>query len=335
VTLVSDLGEFGLIRRWTEMLGTSAGRGVVVGIGDDAAVLEAGGGKLLLVTTDMLVEDVHFRRSYTPMDALGWKAMAASVSDIAAMGGVPTFAFVSVGLPVDAQLDAADDLYKGLAEMAGEAGVSIVGGDTVSSGKLVINVTLMGEVEPQFLALRSGARPGDALVVTGTLGDAGAGLELLQRGLAAGSAHRCLDAHLRPRPRLAEARAAVATGGVHAMIDISDGLSGDLRHVCSMSGVGAVVDEGAIPISGEARRVAGDTGLDVLNLALHAGEDYELLMATAADAAEEVCAAVRRCGRVGAAVIGRIVEGTELVLHRTDGTEVPLHHGAWQHFAEA
>lgn len=332
MNLVRDVGEFGLIRRWADLLGASARRGVVVGIGDDAAVLETGGDKLLLVTTDMLVEDVHFRKRYTPMDALGWKALAVSVSDIAAMGGLPTFAFVSVGLHRDTPLEAAEGIYAGLAAMAESVGVSVVGGDTVSAEKIVVNVTLLGEVERELVALRSGACVGDALLVTGTLGDARVGLEMLEGSGRRSLTGRCEAALLRPQPRVQEARAAVATGAVHAMIDLSDGLWSDLGHICDMSGVGAVVDEDAVPTSDDLRRISEDEGLDLLRLALCGGEDYELLMAVAPDRVGDVLDAVKDCGRTFASVVGRVTEKPGLAVRRSDGTLVSMHYAVWEHF---
>ncbi|MGQ9699428.1 MAG: thiamine-phosphate kinase, partial [Armatimonadota bacterium] len=269
----------------------------------------------------------------TPMHALGWKALAVSVSDIAAMGGVPTYAFVSVGLPPSTRLEESDDLYKGLHEMADSVGVSVVGGDTVACGRVVVNVTLMGEVQQERLALRSGARPGDVLVVTGTLGNAGLGLRTLEGDISNVRVERAVQALLMPQPRLWEAGAAVAVGGVHAMIDLSDGLSGDLGHICKMSQVGAVVWADAIPIDDEVRRAFEDSGQDAVSAALSCGEDYELLMAVAPDRVDEVAKAVANCGRVEATVIGEITVGTGQFVRGRNGAIQPLVPRSWDHFS--
>jgi thiamine-monophosphate kinase len=330
--LVSDLGEFGLIERWASLLGP-AGADVIAGIGDDAAVLRHQGSELLLVTTDMLVENVHFRLDLISPEQLGWKAMAVNVSDIAAMGGEPAFAFVSIGMPAHTPVSFADALYQGMKQMAQSANFYIVGGDTVGADKLVISIALTGRVEEKFLALRSGAQPGDALVVTGTLGDSAAGLRLLLSGKAEARFQRCIDAHLTPQPRLPEARAAVATGAVHAMIDLSDGLSGDLRHLCAASGVGALLSEEDLPLSAETREAARLLGVSPFELALSGGEDYELLMAVDANRVDEVLKAVSSVGRTHAARIGTVQTAQNLLIRRHSGETVPLAVSSWDHFA--
>jgi thiamine-monophosphate kinase len=330
--LVSDLGEFGLIERWASLLGP-AGADVIAGIGDDAAVLRHQGSELLLVTTDMLVENVHFRLDLISPEQLGWKAMAVNVSDIAAMGGEPAFAFVSIGMPAHTPVSFADALYQGMKQMAQSANFYIVGGDTVGADKLVISVSLTGRVEEKFLALRSGAQPGDALVVTGTLGDSAAGLRLLLSGKAEARFQRCIDAHLTPQPRLPEARAAVATGAVRAMIDLSDGLSGDLRHLCAASSVGALLSEEDLPLSAETREAARLLGVSPFELAISGGEDYELLMAVDANRADEVLKAVSSVGRTHAARIGTVQTAQNLLIRRHSGETVPLAVSSWDHFA--
>ncbi|MDO8675811.1 MAG: thiamine-phosphate kinase [Candidatus Omnitrophota bacterium] len=244
---VSDLGEFGLIekiRKYAPM--TSS---VVKGIGDDTAVLRHTKDKYLLFTTDMLVEGTHFKRRMGGA-AIGHKALACSISDIAAMGGVPAHAVVSLGLGPRTPLRFVEEMYKAMAALAKRFGVSIVGGDTVRSDKIVINVALLGEVEKKHLVTRSGARPGDWIFVTGTLG----------RSLATGK-------HLNFTPRLKEARFLVKNFKPSAMIDISDGLAGDLNHILKASRVGARLWDNAVPLTGGA----------TLAQALTDGEDFELL----------------------------------------------------------
>ena len=244
---VSDLGEFRLIekiRKYTPMT-----VGVVKGIGDDTAVLRHTKDKYLLFTTDMLVEGTHFKRRMGGA-GIGHKALACSISDIAAMGGVPTHAVVSLGVGPKMPLRFVKDVYKAMGVLAKRFGVSIVGGDTVRSDKVVINVALLGEVAKKYLVTRSGARPGDWIFVTGTLG----------RSLATGK-------HLNFTPRLKEARFLVRNFKPSAMIDISDGLAGDLNHILKASRVGAHLWDNAVPLTRGA----------TLAQALTDGEDFELL----------------------------------------------------------
>lgn len=227
---VKSLGEFGLIQRLAKRL--TVGPGVIRGIGDDCAVVEGPPMWYHLITCDMLVDGVHFRFDRAKPDLIGWKALACSVSDIASMGGMPQFAVVALGIPKGAAVEKLDKIYQGLQRMADTCGVSIVGGDTVKAPRLTIDVTLIGRVERTRLALRSSAREGDHLLVTGTLGGA----------VTSGR-------HLTFTPRWQEARALGERFPIHAMMDLSDGLAGDLRHLTTASRVGAVVEEAAIPRS--------------------------------------------------------------------------------------
>ncbi len=244
---VSDLGEFGLIakiRKYAPM--TSS---VVKGIGDDTAVLRHAKDKYLLFTTDMLVEGTHFMRRMGAA-GIGHKALACSISEIAAMGGVPTHAVVSLGVGPKTPLRFVEEMYKAMGILSKRFGVSIVGGDTVRSDKIIINVALLGEVAKKYLVTRDKARPGDWIFVTGTLG----------RSLATGK-------HLNFTPRIEEARFLVKNFKPSTMMDISDGLAGDLNHVLKASRVGARLWEDAVP------RTKGAT----LAQALTDGEDFELL----------------------------------------------------------
>lgn len=244
---VSSIGEFALIDRLKKF--QQATLAVVLGIGDDAAVLKLDRHRYQLFTTDMLVEDVHFTRTASPK-AVGHKAIACSISDIAAMGGVATVAVVSIGVPRGLSLKYIEQVYKGMRTCARAFGVSIVGGDTVKADKLVVNVALLGEVEKKYLLTRSGAKPGDRVFVTGKLGGS----------LASGR-------HLTFTPRMREARFLVQHFKPTSMMDISDGLAGDMRRILKASKVGAVLEAGKIPCH---KNVA-------LNSALTDGEDFELL----------------------------------------------------------
>ncbi len=244
---LSQLGEFGLIDFLKKYKGSGAP--VIKGIGDDTAVVPLDARRYLLLTTDMLLEGVHFERK-TPPRLIGRKALACSISDIAAMGGVPRYALVSLGVPGNLSWTFVRDVYKGVDALAREFGVAIVGGDTIKSTKVVINIALTGEAGKDEVVYRSGARPGDRIFVTGPLGDS----------LASGR-------HLKFAPRVKEARYLVDHIKPTSMIDISDGLAADLGHILEESKVGAVLEEEKIP------RLAGAN----LRQALYDGEDFELL----------------------------------------------------------
>ena len=245
---LSDLGEFGLINRIKKQIGKLSP--AVCGIGDDAAVVPLSSGKFLLLTTDMLVEGVHFTKKM-PARAIGHKAIAASISDIAAMGGGSAkYAVISIGVPATCSREFISALYQGIKKTAKDFHVSVVGGDTVRSNKMIINVTLTGEAKSNEVVYRNGARKGDQIFVTGPLG-----MSLLSGW------------HLRFVPRIAQANYLVKKYCPTSMIDISDGLVADLGHILDESRVGAIVEENLIPHRRRAR----------LKNALYDGEDFELL----------------------------------------------------------
>jgi thiamine-monophosphate kinase len=293
---VGELGERALVRYLRSRV--PQGPGVSVGPGDDAAAVETG--PLTLVTTDSLVEGQHFERDWSPGRLLGRKALTVNLSDIAAMGGVPRYATVSLHLPPDLRLSFVAGLYDGLLERAAETGVSLVGGNVArSSGPVVIDVALLGAGDR--LITRKGAAPGDLLVVTGSLGAAAAGLDLVRQGArlnADGEVEAtgvwtdssrpavldCLRAFLDPCPPLSFARAISEQEDlVHAAMDVSDGLSSDLPELCQESGLLCVVDPEAVPVDPKAAALERARGGDSLGLALHGGEDYQLLMAVPPD----------------------------------------------------
>jgi len=257
--------------------------GVRVGIGDDCAVLEVPGGGLLLATTDLLIEDVHFRRRYAEPADVGWKALAVNISDIASMGGRPRWALVALACPAGTTMDEVEAFYEGVHALGDEHDVTVVGGDTSASPSgWIVNITLLGEATRSPL-LRSGARAGDVVAVTGDLGRSAAGLAVLERreapaGVSAEALAALTAAHLRPRPRVKEGQWLAAAGGVTAMIDISDGLATDLRHVADESHGAARVDLGRLPIADATRHVARVTKHDAVGWATGGGEDYELLL---------------------------------------------------------
>ncbi len=309
---VQRLGEWGLIERIRRAVGGAA-RGVSVGIGDDTAVLQPTPGAWLLATTDLVIEDVHFRRRSAPPGDIGWKAMAVNLSDIAAMGGVPRFALVALACPEETEVEEIDLFYEGLTAAAAPHGVAVVGGDTAASpAGWIVNVTLLGEMtmEPR---LRSGARPGDVIAVMGALGRSAAGLAVLEAGRRPDLPDDVLDdvarAHLRPVARVAEGKWLGAHEGVHAMIDLSDGLATDLGLIATESRVTARVDLPRLPVAASARAVAEALGLDPLELATTGGEDYELLFTADRSAVEAIMSGLRSATGTVATVIGEITAG--------------------------
>ena len=278
---MQQLGEFGLIDRIRKM--TSVPDPSWVGIGDDCAVIplspETGGAPAsdLLVSTDMLVEGTHFLMEDISPRQLGWKSAAVNISDIAAMGGKPIATFLSLALPKTLPEQWMQEFMEGYNGISEKYGAALLGGDTTCSpDRICINVTVLGTCPRGKARLRSAARPGDLVCVTGTLGESAAGLRLILGGQK-GAAPRLMDRHYTPTPRVEEGLALSCLPGVHAMMDISDGVGSDLRHILDESGVGARIDTGKLPISNELQALCSEKGWDPKELALSGGEDYELL----------------------------------------------------------
>jgi len=340
---LGEIGEKALLRHLQGRIPTAPG--VVVGLGDDAAAVETS--PFTLVTTDSLVEGVHFYRDAAPPRLLGRKALSVNLSDVAAMGGIARYATVSLCLPPDLTLGWVDSLYDGLLERAAESGVALVGGNlTRARDSIVVDVTLLGD--SGRLLLRTGARPGDRVVVTGRLGAAAQGVHLLSEGArldedgdlvatgvwtesSAPAVLACLRAQLDPRPPLALARSIAERGLARAGMDISDGLSLDLVEICSRSGVGAVIEASAVPVDPRAAGLERARGGDGLSLALHGGEDYELLLAVGAEEVAEIGELARVWG-VEVAVVGEFVEGEPVVRMRDAAGERSLVPGGHDHF---
>jgi len=330
------LGELGVLARIRTAVGKTRSTGVRIGIGDDTAVLAVTPGTSLLATTDLLVEDIHFRRAWASPADIGWKAMAVNLSDVASMGGVPRWALVAAALPATAEVQEIDALYEGLLAAATPHGVTIVGGDT-STSRLgwTINVTLLGE-HSGAPKLRSAASPGDVVAVTGSLGRAAAGLALLEQGsttaLSAQTQDALTRAHLRPMPRLAEGRWLGEQPGVHAMMDLSDGLSTDLGHICRESDVGARIALDRLPMPPAVREAADALGTDPSEWAAAGGEDYELLLTCAADMVERLAEGLRAATGTALTAIGRIEPREASVTYVDARGEPVLLRGGYQHF---
>jgi len=329
---VSELGEFGLIDLLAKMIPAPRDNKLVLGIGDDAAAWSSDAATQL-VTTDSLFQDVHFSLSTTPWEALGAKALAVNLSDIAAMGGVPEYAVVSLALPGNTEIEDVIALYRGMIELAGQFEVAIIGGDTCRAPLVSITMTVLGSaVSPEKEILtRSAARPGDRVAVTGYLGAAAAGLEMLTGKLRFDpeAAAQLRDAFLHPVPRITEGQRLVGQG-VKAAIDISDGLVADLTHVCRASRVGARVEAERLPIHPAVKANFGDRSL---GLALGGGEDYELLFTAGAG----TMAKVKEVASCPVTVIGEVVADKEsrVIVVDANGHPVPTDKAGWEHFKAA
>jgi len=305
--------EFTLINWFRQRERSRTSHSTKQGIGDDCAILGVTPGCDLLVTTDMLMDGRHFRLDQDGPEAVGYKAMGVNLSDIAAMAGVPRAGVVAVALPRLDAIAVAQGVYNGMRSLAEQFQVELVGGDTNAwDGPLVINVTLVGETTSLGPVRRSGARAGDIILVTGALGGS----------LASGR-------HLRPEPRIAEALALHAAAPIHAMIDISDGLSSDLGHILEESGVGAVVDAESIPIHPDCQAMSRQDGVPALDHAVNDGEDFELCLVVSAENAARLLASTPSPAKIYS--IGAITDAPGLRLKLPDGRIVTVGPGGFDH----
>jgi thiamine-monophosphate kinase len=321
---LGELGEFGLIDRIARRVAPSPA--VVLGIGDDAAALRPTPGTLTLITSDMLLEGVHFDLSFCDPQSLGRKSLAVNLSDLAAMGARPRQFLLSIALPANISLEFVDGFLAGVMEQAERFGVTLVGGDTCASrGGLVVSITALGEQLPERVVKRSGASPGDLICVTGTVGDSAAGLNELRNGVRDGF---LVARHLDPQPRV-EAGVALAEAGLaSAMIDVSDGVLADLGHICELSGVGARLELLRLPLSEEYRAACG---ADPFALALSGGEDYELLFCVPKGRLSEVELLLAGLG-LPLSLIGEITKGSAVELVTPQGGAYQPGRRGFDHF---
>ncbi|MEM0963527.1 MAG: thiamine-phosphate kinase [Bacteroidota bacterium] len=349
-TPVSDVGEFGLIDRLNATLADAAsGKDLVLGIGDDAAVYRVGSAgsdgpsRVHVVTTDALVEGVHFDRTYVPLRALGWKAIATNVSDVVAMNARPLYATVALGLPNNLSVEGAEALYTGMAQACETYGLAVVGGDVTASARLMLSVTVVGEAAEDEIVRRSGASPGDLLCVTGDLGASAAGLKVLMAGkdgMSAGDGAPdeppqpdltefayVVERHLMPQARLDRVQT-WADAGVRpsSLIDVSDGLASEAHHLSQAGVVGAVIDGGLLPVHVQTALAAQRYGERPEAFVLYGGEDYELMFTLSEADAPKLAADTY-------AVVGQITEPDDGVqLRLPDGNHVPLHASGYRHY---
>ena len=312
-----SLSENEIIARIRKSTRTRSGD-LLVGIGDDCAVIRRGNGLVEVVTTDTLVEKIHFDQEWHGARLLGSKAAAVNLSDVAAMGARPRFALLSLGLPAELPTEWLDEFMDGFMARLAEFRTELIGGDTVRScAGVVISVTVIGEIEEEKLLLRSGARGGDLVMVSGPLGNGAAGLDLCRRSEAGGADKQWPDlvqAHLDPVPEVVLGALLAGSGLVSAMMDLSDGLATDLAHLCEESRVGAEVEAGAIPMTGGLRAAAAALVCDPLNWALSGGEDYKLLCTVPPDDEAALQKIIRH--ELGRELypVGRIIDGSGVLL---------------------
>jgi thiamine-monophosphate kinase len=337
--LVSQLGERRLLARIQsrfEKIGQHAGH-VVVGIGDDAAVIRSRRNTQTVLTTDAQVEGVHFDRRFSAAADIGFRSLAVNVSDLAAMGAMSRWALVSLVLPDTTEVTYVDSIVDGIAQLADTLGMAVIGGNlTRSPGPLLIDVTAIGEVAPRRLLTRGGGRPGDALFVSGTIGAAAAGLEMLRRetglealGLIPGNS--CIDRYRRPEPRARLGVAIAQAKAARAAIDLSDGLADAAAQLAGASGCGVEIEASMLPIEAAAREWWTKAGLDPVVAALSGGDDYELLVAVPPTWRGRLRHATTRVSAPALTRIGRLTKaaGTRLLIRDCRREPLP---GGFEHF---
>ena len=328
---LSSLGEFGLIDR----IRSRFSQPVVpeLGIGDDAALLSPTPGCQLLVSTDLLVEAVHFDPGFGPARLLGRKSLSVNLSDIASMGAVPRWFFLSLAIPAGFSLETLEGFLDGLAEQSAAHNCILAGGDTCSSkGGMTVSITIMGEQRPELILKRSGARIGDEVWVSGTVGDSALGLRLLMEGTRLGGADDyLLLRHLNPTPRCDFGVMLAESGFAHAMIDISDGLFADLGHICEQSGCGADITLADLPLSPQFQAFAACQQAIPWQLAISGGEDYELCFTAPAAHHGQILQLAKTAG-LPVTVVGKVTDSGQVQAYLPDGTIFRPSASGYTHF---
>lgn len=328
---LKDIGEFGFIERIKSGC-VVRDRNVIRGIGDDCCVFKTSGDLAALLTTDMLVENVHFLRSSISPYELGRKSLAVNISDIAAMGGNPKEAVISIAIPDTVEVVFLDTLYEGMKSMAKEFDVNLLGGDTTWSPEhLVINIALVGEAPPDDILYRSGARVGDVVFVTGPVGSSAAGLDIILTGRSFNGQDGLVKAHHDPFPHVKEGRIIASMRIANSLIDVSDGVAADLGHICADSGLGAVIEEEQLPTTPDFRAYCQQFKQNSIHLSLHVGEDYVLLGTAPPGAADKLEEALKSAG-CEFYPIGNTVSETGLQLKCSDGSTKAIGALGWDHF---
>jgi len=331
---IKEIGESGLIQRIADNY-RSSHPAIICGIGEDAAALKISEKNILLTTCDLLVEDIHFNLSLTNSYHLGRKSLAVNLSDIAAMGGIPRFFLVSLAIPTYISVEFIDDLYRGIMELADEFNTKLVGGDTNASlDKLIIDITLLGEANPDHLLKRSGAQAGDSIFATGTLGDSALGFSILKRGHQSNSTspfNKLTLRHISPHPRIKEGKAIAENHLASAMIDISDGLLTDLKQILTLSKVGATIFISQLPLSNDFKQFQVQHKHNKIDFALNGGEDYELLF-TSPQTKENDLFRLSQKLKVPITKIGEINSSEKLIVLDENQTPYTIDDQGYDHF---
>ncbi|NQT34900.1 thiamine-phosphate kinase [bacterium] len=333
---IKDIGEFGLIDRIQKLLPAHSSTEIIIGIGDDTAVVRLDDNRSLLATCDIMVEGTHFRFDYITPYQLGRRAVSINLSDIASMGGKPTYALISLALPEKLSPDDFDELYSGMSDQMADFSAVIIGGNLAqTSENMVIDIFMLGEIEPDKMLTRSGAEPGDRIMVTGELGASAAGLHVLEKyGLSYPERlDHLVQAHLQPEPRIDEGRLIAASGYATSMIDLSDGLGSDLRHILEKSGVGAEIYMEKLPQPEYITEAAQLVSRSTWDIVIKGGEDYELLFTVKPDTPDEIIENISRTTSTPVTEIGRIlpeIDGCSIV--DSKGDRHPLETKGWDHF---
>jgi thiamine-monophosphate kinase len=326
-----EIGEFGLITQIREWM-TAKDPSLIKTIGEDVAVIDMGR-EALLITTDILIEDIHFERSWTDPYRLGKKALSVNLSDIAAMGGTPTYFLISLGLPKQLSLSFVSSLYRGLKEVAKRFRIDLIGGDTSLSQKIIINICLLGRGKKNRLLFRSGANAGDDLFVSGTLGDASLGLKILQQEGLRGKPKGLIEKHLCPLPRMELGQILATSRMATAMIDVSDGLLIDTSHLLEESHRGARIWEDRIPLSRLYRKWIRSHSKESHSMALYGGEDYELLFSAPPRMRKKI-EALSLSLNIPLTCIGKILPAKDgFYVIRKNGEEYAPHRLGYDHFS--
>ena len=294
---LSEIGEFGLIDRIAPLFLKNIDNSIT-GIGDDCSVIPLNENESLLVTTDMLIEDVHFLCDKISPEELGHKSLAVNLSDIAAMGGAPHSAFLSIGIPKNTEIAWLDNFFDGLKKLADESNTLLLGGDTTKSiDRLVINIVVVGKIESSKIKYRSSAKPGDVICVTENIGDSGGGLKIILENLEDKNNEdicRLIKAHHKPRPHIKEGQWLSANNGVNAMMDVSDGIDSDLKRIMERSLIGAKVNLENIPVSGSLQKICEKFNWNPYQIAATSGEDYCLLVTIKKDEFADIAEAFEK-----------------------------------------
>lgn len=330
---IGNLGEFGFIDTIKKKF-ADIDSGLSTGIGDDCAVININDNEDLLISTDLLIEDVHFLKNDIGPERLGYKSLAVNISDIAAMGGTPLYSFLSIAFNKNTDTEFLEGFMEGYHKLSKLFNTQLMGGDTTESLKhLAINVCITGKCAKGKAILRSGAKPGDTIFVTGTLGDSACGLKLILNNLRDSKDFDYLTSkHYCPMPRVEQARFLADTGAVNSMADISDGIASDLLHILEQSNVAAQVNIDLLPLSKSFKKTVNIYGFDSLQLALSGGEDYELIFTADSSKAERLQQIFNQKFGLGITQIGIIVKGEPRIEWFGSGKKIYYNTKGFNHF---